>query len=352
MPRITPTSTPIHASPSSSAGSRRPIATAAALAVLLGLLATVPTAAAADPLPPAQLDVATYLGSNVEGAGPDQCTTVSSGTARPPVGLGYGTTKQTESRSATITSNTDATDVTHMTATGSNTTVATRAGGSLKRLDVTMTTKATLDADRGPSTACQPYGVAAPGSLFPFTVKRDGWLDLTSRSTSASQTTGLLVADASYEYRIALQRQRSGTLTQRAYLPRGTYFASLAAQATVALARSGLPDATFAAGSSSASLVFAPLGAAKAPTSGSGRAAVTLGGGVTCAQHSLALTWRRPARKVDKVTVLVNGRTARTVRHPKPGRRLTLTGIPSSKPTTVLVKLGGSTARRTYEPCS
>lgn len=339
-----------------SASTHRLLAATTGLALLVGLAAATPATAAEPPLVVTDAFAGATIASGNEGVGAEECTVDAQDV---PVQSPGDSSGQTQKRTGTVTHNTDPADVTTMSTSSTISISASVASGSVKRLALNMKSTFTLDAALGADTRCAPQGVTLQYVQAEFQLAAPGWITLASaapsvpaRPSSSELTTGISTADGTLFKSASAQSPFSGTRSERFFLEAGSYAFFMNDIYSKLPPEPGKSYQKTSSTSARATLTFAPAGSAKgAAITGSGRSAVRFGAAVNCSKRSLDLTWRKPARQVEKAQIRVNGRLVRTVRHPKPGRHVKLTKIARTKPTTVVVKVGRKTAKRTYLAC-
>jgi hypothetical protein len=267
--------------------------------------------------------------------------------------------------SATITHNVDNTDVTTMTASITNTVRATQAGGALRTLDVDATSQLSLQATKGTAQACNASVTAQAVNVGSFDLPTPKYVTAQVRSKGAI---GALVLQHSGGVLVGGLQQVNyflhSNLTQRIYLPAGTWIVQIQNQKVL---QAPTPALTMPSPSSSTldlGLTFDDPGVATGAAKGQGSKYLDLAAGRTCAAGSLTGTWKAKAgkgdkRKVKKAVFRVDGVKVKTVKKPKKKQTTTLTGLNPDEMAEVtvtlkLVKKGAEnlTVERTYLPCT
>jgi hypothetical protein len=153
-------------------------------------------------------------------------------------------------------------------------------------------------------------------------------------------------------------------LTQRIYLPAGTWILSLQAQGIIQAPTPSLSMASPRTATADLSLTFDEPGVATGAAEGDAGKYVDLAAGRTCGAGSLAATWKSKAGKGDKRTVKkavfrVDGAKVKTVKKPTKKQVTTLTGLDPDEMAEVSVTLklvkkgaGKPDVERTYLACT
>jgi len=308
----------------------------------------------------------TQTGIGFNGSG--SCTQTGAGNTSSPVtpfaadGVPVTTTS---SSSATYTHNVDNTDVTTMTGTVSNTVTATQAGGALRTLDVHSTSLLTLAAAKGTAQACNASVSSQLANVAVFDLPSPKYV--TARITSNGSFGAVVIQSSLGPIGGIFQTVNfflHSDLTQRVYLPAGTWMVQLQAQSVIQAPTPSLTMASPRPGEADLYLTFDEPGAAAGAAKGDAGAYVDLAAGRTCGDGSLSATWKRKAGKGDKRTVKkavfrVDGAKVKTVKKPTKKQVTTLIGLDPEEMAVVSVTLklvkkgaGKPTVERSYLACT
>lgn len=226
-------------------------------------------------------------------------------------------------------------------------------GGQLRSLSLAATLQAQLTTTFTPDSTCNAIVRSTLRSSGEVTVTRPGWATLRVQLAAPHGEGEVSLTrpdDPTYDAGTSLYEAR-GANNVRFFLARGTYDLDL----RLSLGREsdptdGPPKLGQVSNRMSASYEFNPAGAALGPAKGPGTARALLEASTGCSAGRVGIRWKRPARGAKQATVKVNGKTVRTVRNPKPGRRLVV-GVPLDRRNTVTVFVGGRPTSRSYEAC-
>jgi len=243
---------------------------------------------------------------------------------------------------------------------------ATAANGVLKTVHVEDSLQASVSADLGAATTCNPSAQAAGQATFTLDLPTPKYLVVQSETFHAEfYLTFFRATTVGGEPVIDLSFPDSGphvVRTMSYYLPVGSYTFTVGLAAT-AKAPGLATSATSRTGTGVTDLDFEDPGVATAAAEGKGGRYVDLAAGRSCSTGTVAATWKRKAgkgshRTVKKATFYVNGVKAKSVRTPKKKQVTTLTGLDPLEAADVLVKLklvehgtGTLTLERSYLAC-
>jgi hypothetical protein len=228
-----------------------------------------------------------------------------------------------------------------------------------------LTGTGSVSAKATTGQTCGAYVTSTVEHDVDFLLERPVWVTI---RTTSSKNTSLFVDGSSEDGSLQFGQQTDtvgGATTSTWYLPRGRY--SLDAAAVWQLNIKEGQDEVVHAGSGSVHVEFRDAGSAVAPSKGSGRKYVSLGGQVQCrANLALVAVGTVPATfttsKVRKATFSIDGKVVKKVRHPRSKSSAAVLGVPDHRTSIVKARLvvdpPGSrrtavvTVTRTYRPCS
>jgi hypothetical protein len=271
----------------------------------------------------------------------------------------------TLSSSATYTHNVDNTDVTTMTGSTTHTVRATQAGGALRTLDIDTTSQLALQASKGTAQACNAAASAASVVLGSFDLPTPKYVTVHAKSKGAIGA--IVFVSSGGPIGGALQTINyflHSNLTQRLYLPAGTWTMQAQHQNTIQAPTPSLTMPSPAASKLAIRMTFDEPGVATGNAKGSARRYLDLPDGRSCAAGSLTAKWKAKAgkgadRTVKKAVFRVDGVKAKVVKKPKKKQKTTLTGLDPDEMAAVSVTLrliekgtGKLTVERSYLPCT
>lgn len=271
----------------------------------------------------------------------------------------------TASSSATYTHNVDNTDVTTMTGSITNTVRATQAGGALRTFDVDVTSQLSVQAAKGAAQACAAAVTSQGVSVASFDLPTPKYVTAHIRSKGS---VGVVILQNTAGPIAGLLQQVNyflhSDLTQRIYLPAGTWVMQIQSQNILQAPTPSLAMPSPSTSRLDLSLIFDDPGKATGVAKGGGKKYLDLSAGRTCAAGSLTATWKSKAGKGDDRTVKkavfrVDGAKVKTVKKPKKKQKTTLSGLDPDEMAEVSVTLklvkkgaGKVTVERTYLPCT
>lgn len=323
--------------------------TVLAIAAPLALIGPSLQPAAAAPVVEGSVHAFTYFfGSPSAG-----CTTDATSDSQGPVDYSSaGRLSLGSSTQGTVTQDSDPTQAASASArsVGTHTTVVT--AGQVRSVTLGGTLTASLDTNLTAASACSATVQSSLSSSGTITVTRPGWATLRVQlNESEGDGYASVRRNASDLLVTASLAGNRGVATARTFLTPGTYDLLLRLEAdrrSATASRAGMLGTVST--SMRSSYAFTPAGAALTPTRGIGALRASLDPAVGCSLGRLGVTWKAPAGKAKVATIKVNGKVLRTVRNPKPGKRVVVK-VPLTRPNAVVVTVGGKTATRSYEAC-
>lgn len=274
----------------------------------------------------------------------------------------------TASSSATVTHNTDATDVTTLNGSMSSTATAQQAGGQLSKVTVSTNYSTAVSSTLGAAQKCgaevSVSGVAQYG--FDLVAPTLVTVTLNSHGGIAQAISGAGLSGPATQIAVAgaIGGGPHATSTGTVLLPAGTNYIALQVHQDALEAPSPTSSRTSASGNSTMTVAFQTPGIATTATAGDGKKYLEPAAGRDCGAGALASTWKSKAgkgdhRKVKKAVFYVNDVKVKTVKKPKKKQLTTLTGLNPEQTAhlEVVIKLaakgaGKVSVERDYLPCS
>ncbi|WP_205474361.1 hypothetical protein [Nocardioides sp. SYSU D00038] len=329
---------------------RRP--TAVATFALVASLVLAPAPAEAAAIDEASIDgfVGAYH-TNTTGC----LTTTTPNQPRTPVPPGRTVTRTV---SGSSTTNHTGGAVTRTTMRASGTATVQGRGGQLGSTQLTASGR--VESTEDPGQVCRVAAWTQVDHEVAFRLDRPQWLVLTSSATRDTSAYLELEPAGPVGKHVSYEDRSGGEHTATWFLPAGSYEVDLGLYwEVVAEDESSLQRVR--SGSGRIRLDLHDGGSATSVTTGRGRRHVALADAATCANRSVAATFRRTGT-VRKAVLTVDGRRARSVRRPEPGRTYVVPGLPATRGATVGVRLVVDppgprrtkvvTARRSYRACA
>lgn len=216
--------------------------------------------------------------------------------------------------------------------------------------------QASVDADLGSSSACDPEASAQGIAQALLTVSQGGWLSVNATIPRGGQFGYSLVPATSIPIPVQVVDYNQGSYTGKVWVDPGAYELLVQAGSQTDVDPATKPP-TSMHGTVKVTASVKPAGAAKGAASGSGKSYVSLPGAVTCLGGTVAVPFTAKAGGASSATFYVNGKKKATITNPQKGLAAVLKGVPAAADTTVKVvvkpKNGASaTATRTYLACS
>jgi hypothetical protein len=270
------------------------------------------------------------------------------------------------SSSATVTHNTDATDVTTLNGSVSSTATAQQSGGQLSKVTVDTKYSASLSSTKGIAQKCGAEVTLGGGAQYAFDLVAPAYVTVTLESHGglAQAVAGQGLSGLPEQIAVAFGAGSHATSTGTVLLPAGTNFIGMQIHQDGVEAPTPTSAKTSASGNASMTVTFQTPGIATTAATGDGKKYVDPAAGRSCAAGTLASTWKSKAgkgdnRKVKKAVFYVNDTKVKTVKKPKKKDVTTLSGLNPEKAAHLevviqLAKKGAGKVRveRDYLPCS
>ncbi|WP_205472129.1 hypothetical protein [Nocardioides sp. SYSU D00038] len=288
------------------------------------LVALAPTVSAAPSTSSGSFDVDTSA------AGPNACEdhTTLSGTESVQVAPNGVPRQVGQLRTGTVHDPADPGPRTSVTNRAGGTATIRSQGGRLVSADIALRTA--LKMAKPAPTSCNAYSMQSVELGFTFTIDEPGWFTADIDNRRAGElATGLDTPGTQDWYHETDHPYDSASL--RTYLVAGTYFFHTEVRRGHSVETGNLDTA----GTASVRVGFTEAGAATSAAVGGGRTFVALPDARDCAGNAVAAAFKQSARKVRKATFYVNGAKKKTVRTPKKGQTVRLTGLADAKAATV-----------------
>jgi hypothetical protein len=286
-------------------------------------------------------------------------TAGSSSATNGPKNLHHGRAKGAVNLATTWTNDLDSSDITSVTGHYGGSTHVVKHNGTFKAATLTGSGQVTVSRALGSSSLCDVSATLL--NLVEFQSSQPtGWYYVT-RNTSKSSVVELAVLKASSQSPVFFELYQGGhnTVTQRAFVGRGSYITALVAgiqggKVQVALknggsvSRSGL--------SNNLSATFHKAGSALGGTKGAGASYVEFPGSVSCGSHRATLRWKPSASHVAAGAFFVNGNKKAADSTPQGGEKIVLKHLSPKADLKITAKLqleggGSAVATRSYVPC-
>lgn len=303
---------------------RTNLAIAPLLALALGSVGALlaPAASAASPFTDSHFDPGRSVNAN-------NCTTVYDPVTDPadvPVATDGADHSYTQSFTATVTSNTDPTDITTVAASQRVVGKVGAQGSDPSMIWMSYSGKLTSTPNKASSLCTlSEYSEIYTELEFSFTLTKPMWVNLNLSSPDASSysevelwknepTGGSPYVDM-YNYKLKF------AATGRAYLPAGSYSGYLEGDTYAK------PVGT-STSTGSLTATFTTPGSKSAGPSGKAKPYIALGASRNCTSHTLATkvtTNKKRAKTIKKIVIRVNGHKVKTVKSHFRGRAIPLT---------------------------
>lgn len=270
--------------------------------------------------------------------------------------------------SATVTHNTDATDVTTLNGSTSSTVTATQSAGQLDKVVVSTSYSASVSSTLGTAQKCGADVSTSSGANYTFDLVAPAYVTVTldARGGQAQAIAAQDLSGGTSQIAVAAAIGVGAahvTSTGTALLPAGPNNIGMNFQADSLDAPTPGFTTTSRSGNAKMTLTFQTPGIATTAAAGDGKKYLALDGGRNCSAGTLAGKWKNKAgkgdsRKIKKAVFYVNDVKVKSVKKPKKKSVTTLTGLNAelSADVRVVMKLakkgaGKVTLERAYLPC-
>jgi hypothetical protein len=242
----------------------------------------------------------------------------------------------TASSSATITHNTDGTDISTLNGSMSSTATAVQSGGQLSKVTVNTTYSASVSSALGAAQKCGAEVFVNGGAQYGFDLVAPTLVTVTLRThggvAQAIAGQGLFGPGSEIAIAGAIGAGQSATSTGTVLLPAGTNFVAMQVHQDAVDAPSPSNSRTSASGNASMTVTFQKPGIATNATDGSGKKYLEPAAGRDCTAGTLTGKWKSKAgkgdnRKVKKAVFYVNDTKVKTVKKPEKKDVTKLTGL-------------------------
>jgi hypothetical protein len=272
------------------------------------------------------------------------------------------------SSSATVTHNTDATDVTTLNGSVTSTATAQQSGGQLSKVTVTTNYSASVSSTLGAAQKCGSEVGAVGGAQYAFDLVAPTLVTVTVNAhggiAQAIAGQGLFGPGSEIAIAGAIGAGQHSTSTGTVVLPAGTNFVAMQVHQDGVDAPSPTNSRTSASGNATMTVTFQKPGNATTGADGSGKKYLAPAAGRDCTAGTLSATWKSKAgkgenRKVKKAVFYVNDKLVKTVKKPKKKDVTKLTKLDPEQAAhlEVVIQLakkgaGKVSVERDYLPCT